>query len=296
MTLLDTMLPIAHAGSHDAGVDWVAWINAITGAVLFTLALVYVFGAVRLRKANHRSIRWWEVAAFLAGVGSLAVALLSRLDLLSDRLFSAHMAQHQILMIIGAPLMVIGRPWVVVMSALPKRLRERTGAFWNDHLDYWWEVVSRPLPVLLVHTLVIWVWHVPLLYEGAIRFEPLHAFQHLCFFFAAALFWWSVTHGRFGRVGYGMAVVYTFLTAMHTSILGVLLMIHQRLWYPIYEGRTGSMSPVDDQHLAGIIMWIPSGVVLVVIALALFAAWLGEAERRVAFTSAAGLHRNEDLP
>lgn len=295
MTLLDAIVPIAHAGAHDGAVDWVAWVNAITAVILMVLTLAYGLGAARLLRASRRGVRWWEITSFMAGVASVAVALLSRLDPLSDRLFSAHMAQHQILMIIGAPLMVIGRPWVVVLAAMPRGLRERIGTFWNRRLDHWWRIVSRPLPVLLVHTMVIWIWHVPLLYEGAIRFEPLHAFQHLCFFLAAALFWWSVTHGRFGRVGYGMAVVYTFFTAMHTSILGVLLMIHERLWYPIYEGRTGSMSPVDDQHLAGILMWIPSGVVLVVIALTLFAAWLGEAERRVAYTSAAALHRNEDV-
>jgi cytochrome c oxidase assembly factor CtaG len=95
-------------------------------------------------------------------------------------------------------------------------------------------------------------------------------------------------HGRYGRVGYGIGVVYVFATAMHTEILGALLTFGSRTWYPTHAARSAAhgIHPVADQQLAGVVMWIPFGVVFVLIALALFAAWLGEAEKRVAYTSA----------
>jgi putative membrane protein len=95
-------------------------------------------------------------------------------------------------------------------------------------------------------------------------------------------------HGRYGRLGYGVGVLYVFATAMHSQILGALLTFAAHGWYPTHASRTAAahIDPIADQQLAGIVMWIPFGVVFLVIGLALFAAWLGEAERRVAFTTA----------
>jgi putative membrane protein len=134
------------------------------------------------------------------------------------------------------------------------------------------------------------MWHVPALFEAALHDETVHVVQHLGFFLTAALFWWALIHGRYGRAGYGIGVAYVFATAMHTQILGALLTFGNRIWYPTHAARTGAAA-LDDQQLAGIVMWIPFGVIFVLIALALFAAWLGEAERRVAFTSAERLRR-----
>jgi putative membrane protein len=148
-----------------------------------------------------------------------------------------------------------------------------------------WKRLTGPFVVLLLHALVLWIWHVPALFEAALRSETIHVLQHLGFFMTAALFWWALIHGRYGRVGYGVGVAYVFATAMHTQILGALLTFGSRIWYPTHASRTGAAA-LDDQQLAGVIMWIPFGAVFLLIALALFAAWIGEAERRVAFTSA----------
>jgi cytochrome c oxidase assembly factor CtaG len=114
------------------------------------------------------------------------------------------------------------------------------------------------------------------------RSEPLHAFQHLTFFATAALLWWALIHGRYGKVGYGVSVLFVFATVMHTSVLGALISIAPRVLYPIYQQRSLALGwdPLEDQELAGILMWVPSGVLLTLVGLALFAAWLGEAERR----------------
>jgi putative membrane protein len=114
------------------------------------------------------------------------------------------------------------------------------------------------------------------------RNEALHAVQHFTFFLSAALFWWALVHGRYGKAGYGLAVLFVFATAVHTSVLGALISIAPRLLYPIYAQRASGLGwdPLEDQELAGLIMWIPSGGLFTLTALALFCAWLGEAERR----------------
>jgi cytochrome c oxidase assembly factor CtaG len=98
-----------------------------------------------------------------------------------------------------------------------------------------------------------------------------------------------MVHGRYGRIGYGIAVVYVFLTAIHSSILGALITIAPRLWYSTYAiaGLPWDVDPLEDQQLAGLVMWIPFGLVFIIFGLALFAAWLGESERRTALGTVA---------
>jgi putative membrane protein len=266
-----------------------AW-NVVTAVCVGSVAILYVIGVLRLYRTagGPQTIRPWQVAAFLLGCASVGVALLSRLDRWSDVLFSVHMVQHELLMLVSAPLMVLGRPFIATLWALPRGAR---GAFARvtrqRAVTAAWERISGPLTVLVLHAIVLWAWHVPVLFEAALHDESIHAFQHLGFFLTAALFWWALVHGRYGRIGYGVAVLYVFATAMHTQILGALLTFGSRSWYPTHAARTAAVhiNPIDDQQLAGVMMWIPFGAAFLLIALALFAAWLGEAERRVAFTS-----------
>jgi putative membrane protein len=256
--------------------------------VLFGLALSsygYARGLRRLWKSAgaFHGVRPVEAGAYAAGIFGVAVALVSPLDPLSDKLFSAHMSQHEVLMLVAAPLIVLGRPLVPFLWALSPRLRERATAIARgERARGLWRALTGPLFVVLLHGVVVWVWHVPALFEAALLSEVVHAAQHAMFFVTAALFWWSLIHGRYGRAGYGMGVLYVFVTALHTSILGALMTVARRVWYPLYEGRAAAVGveAIDDQALAGIIMWVPSGVLFAVLGLALFAAWIGEAERR----------------
>jgi putative membrane protein len=235
---------------------------------------IYVRGTRRLWRTvgvGH-GIRRWEALCFALGQITLLLALVSPIDRLSDLLFSAHMTQHEIIMVVAPPLFVLGRPGVALAWAFP-RIGRAT-----------WRLGSAPALALVAHALVVWLWHVPVLFEAALRSEAVHAVQHASFFGTAALFWWSIVRGRYGRLGYGLAVVFVFATAMHTSILGALLTVAEHVWYPMYteRGEAVGMDPVADQQLAGLVMWVPAGVVFVLAALGLFAAWLGESARRVA--------------
>lgn len=257
----------------------------IVAAMTASLAL-YFRGAMRLRARSDRGIRWYEALAFALGWAVIAIALLSPIDRLSDVLFSVHMTQHELLMVVAAPLLVAGRPMIAGVWALknPEPVLSITR---RPAVLKTWRLITHPFVVLVVHAAVLWAWHIPVAFEAALHNETIHAVQHLMFFVTAALFWWSLIHGRYGRVGYGVAVFFVFATAMHTSILGALLTFAQRLWYPTY-GHRGAHA-LEDQQLAGLIMWIPSGVIFILIALALFAAWLGESDRRARSGSAATL-------
>jgi putative membrane protein len=112
----------------------------------------------------------------------------------------------------------------------------------------------------------------------------VHAVQHLCFFGTAALFWWGIAHGRYGRTGYGAAVVYVFATALHSGLLGALLTVSPRVWYvPYLTTHVGGLAPLEDQQLAGLVMWVPAGLLLTGGGLVLFAAWLRESDRRTRY-------------
>jgi cytochrome c oxidase assembly factor CtaG len=248
-------------------------------------AVLYAIGLWRIYDRNSRApaVKPWQCASFWAGWLTLIVALDSPLHKVGEALFSVHMSQHELLMVISAPLLALGRPLIAFLFALPERSRMVVGS-WSKApaIRATWTWLSAPLVVWLIHAATIWAWHIPFLYESTLKNESIHALQHIMFLGTALLFWYTLVHGRYGRLGYGVAFIYVFTTALHTSVLGALMTFTEQVWYPIYDGRTSvwHLTPLQDQQLGGLIMWIPSGTVFIVVGLALLAAWIGESERR----------------
>jgi putative membrane protein len=286
---------LTHPGDAHAppAFNWLtswSWDPLVTVSLAFSAGL-YGLGLARLwgTPAGRRVVRPWQVAAFVVGWSSLVIALVSPLDVLSDILFSAHMTQHELLMVIAAPLMVLGRPLIVMLWAFGAGERQRlTGWTRSPVVARMWHGATGPVTVWVLHALALWVWHVPVLYEAAVRNDAVHIVQHLSFFGTAALFWWAIVHGRYGRIGYGVAVLFVFTTALHSGALGALFTFGSQVMYPLYADRTSAfgVSPLDDQQLAGLIMWIPFSLTFLIVGLALFAAWLGESDRRLGFARA----------
>jgi putative membrane protein len=279
-------LVAAAAAAHEASAaparetwPWHAWLTAGLSAI----GLLYGVGAWRLRKREPSALSLGAIAAFAAGLATLFVALVSPLDRWSEELFSAHMTQHELLMVVAAPLMVLGRPLVPMLWALPAAWRQRLGrGLRAPACRTVWRFVTGPIVVWVLHGAALWILHLPSLFEAALADRLFHAFQHACFFWTAALFWWAVAHGRYGRIGYGLSVLFVFTTALHSGALGALLTWSSSVWYGSYAHRPPAWGALEDQQLAGLIMWVPAGVTFVVVGLALFAAWIGESERRVA--------------
>ena len=128
----------------------------------------------------------------------------------------------------------------------------------------------------------MWTWHIPALFEATLYSDAVHTLQHLSFLLSALLFWWALIHGPQGAMGYGAAVLYLFTTSVHSGALGALITIAGSVWYSSYAPLTASwgLTPLEDQQLGGLIMWIPASLVYVIAALALFAGWLREADLR----------------
>lgn len=278
---------LAHGLGGAALRNWTvsAW-EPFTISLLLGSAALYAIGVreVWRRAGTGQGIRRWEAAAFVAALASIAVALLSPLAWLSSALFSAHMTQHEILMLLSAPLLVFGRPLQACLWAFDAPRREAIGRLIRrPAVASTWHAATGPVAVFAMHAAALWIWHVPALYGAALANEAVHALQHFSFLATAALFWWGMIYGRYGRLGYGAAVLYVFLTAVHSSILGALLTIAPAVWYPAYlsTGAEWRIDALADQQLAGLLMWVPSGLVFIAFGLALFAAWLGESERRV---------------
>src|SRR5438067_569297 len=254
-------------------------------SLVLAVGVAYGAGVARLwRNAGvGQGIARGQAAAFACGWLALAAALVSPLDELAERLFAAHMAQHELLMVVAAPLVALASPLVAFMWTLPRGGR-RTVMYWvrGRRIAAAWVAVTAPATVWLLHAAVLWIWHMPSLYDAALQHEAVHAVQHTCFFTSAALFWWGLAHGRYGRTGYGVAVVYLFATAVHSGVLGALLAFSPRVWYPLYDrpATTLGLTPLEDQQLAGLLMWVPAGLVFIAGGLYFFAAWLRESERR----------------
>lgn len=262
--------------------EWWSFEPGVVVPLLLT-AFLYSFGVYRLRAAASTAFGVAEIACFAAGWFTLVVALVSPLHPWGAVLFSAHMTQHELLMLVAAPLLVLGRPLIPFLWALPRPLA-RTFASWGNK-NVWqrfWKTITAPFIAWLIHAVVLWSWHVPFLFEATRDSEFVHALQHASFLFSALLFWWAILHGRRRAVGFGVAVLYMFTTALHSGLLGALLTFTRTLWYPIYANTTQpwGLTPLQDQQLGGLIMWIPAGLVYVIAGLALFAGWLRESEKR----------------
>ena len=155
--------------------------------------------------------------------GRCTVALVSPLHPLGEVLFSAHMIQHEILMLVAAPLLVLSRPLVPMLWGLPFEGR-RTAGRWSKQsiVQSVWRALTVPAVAWFVHGAALWAWHAPRAFEATLSSDWIHAAQHVSFFGSALLFWWSLFYSR-PTHSYGAAVLYLFSTAMHTSALGALL-------------------------------------------------------------------------
>lgn len=275
----------AHSGEaiqpHDLWSSW-TWSLPITVPLALTLVL-YLAGTRALWKQAGigRGVRGWHLAAFIAGWLALAVALVSPLHALGESLFSAHMAQHELLMTIAAPLLVLGRPLVPALFALPFGAR-RGASGWTQAPAFRraWGRLTRPGTAWLLHAIAIWGWHLPRLYDATLQNDLVHTLQHLSFLGTALLFWWTVLHPSWS--GRGLAMLSLFTTMLQTGALGAILTVSSAMWYPAYAGTTRAwgLTPLEDQQLGGLIMWIPGGAAYLVAALALLGSSLRESERR----------------
>jgi putative membrane protein len=285
-----TAIPaLAHPGRPPAPHDiWQAW--SLDPGVLLALAgsgWLYLRGvralwarAGRGRAISRRQVRW-----FFAGLGVLFIALVSPLDQLGTALFSAHMVQHLLLVLVAAPLLVLGAPTIGMVWAFPLGTRRAVAGWW--HRTRWvrrlWRTISHPLTVWITHTTAMWAWHLPGPYQAALRSDAVHALEHASFFVTALLFWWVLARPDYRRrLSFGADLVFLFTAAMQSGVLGALITFARQPWYPIHAEPASwwGLTTLEDQQLAGLIMWVPASVAYLGAATAVLLSGMARLDRK----------------
>jgi putative membrane protein len=263
----------AHGGPPVANPAWT--FDPFVTLPLLVSGGLYLTGTALLwaRVGAGRGIRPGQVVAYAAGILGLALALTSPLHWLGEQLFTAHMVEHEIVMAVAAPLLALARPLGAFAWALPIRARRGLALLSRaGPLRSAWSLLTRPSVATALHGAAIWVWHWPPLLDGTVEDVALHRLQHLSFLVTALLFWWSLLR----RADPGAAVFHLFATMIHMAVLGALIALAPRVLYPVQTAGAAlcGLSPLEDQQLAGLIMWVPAGTVYAGAALAFVATWI----------------------
>jgi putative membrane protein len=243
---------------------------------LALLLVTYAAGVIRFRRhaGAHRGPPTSRIWAMTAGLCVIELALNSPLDDLAERLLSAHMTQHLLLMLFAAPLLVWGRPTAYLVWSLPMPLRKGLGYLWNrGGVSSIVHLMKAPAIGWVGFCGTVILWHIPELYRWAMGNEIRHVLMHLSFLGAALLFWSVVLAPARRRIlGYAAAGVYVFSAALLTGLPGALIAFAR---HPLYvdepaQAMPWGLSALADQQLAGLIMWIPMDLLLFAVALVLF--------------------------
>jgi cytochrome c oxidase assembly factor CtaG len=263
----------AHGGDPHAELDWTfdPWV------VTPILVVSGLHGAGTLglwqRRKQFSARLTVSLALFWLGMAVMVIALVSPLHDLGEHLFAAHMMEHELVMIVAAPLLVLARPVGLLLWGLPKSARHRGAAAmkWGP-LRVTWGGVTLPLVATFLHGLAIWAWHAPAFFDATVTDLLLHRLQHLSFFLTGFLFWWSIIW----RCDRGTAAWHLFVTMMHTGILGALIALAPNVIYLTqtrFSDQWG-LTALEDQQLAGLIMWVPGGIIYAAAALCCMATWI----------------------
>jgi cytochrome c oxidase assembly factor CtaG len=257
--------------AHGAAPEWTfdPWILA----PLLLVALLYGAGSLKIaRRSLHAGPMFRKQSlAFWSGWGILAGALVSPLHWLGEHMFTFHMIEHELVMAVAAPLIVLARPVGPLAWGLPRAGRQCLKALFGALRKVWSMLTSGPVATGL-HGLAIWIWHAPPFFDAAVTNVTLHRLQHLSFFLTAVVFWWSVLWVE----SRASAAWRLFVTMIHTSILGALMAFAPHI---LYASQTRAamqrgLTPLEDQQLAGILMWVPGGTIYAGGALVLLMMWI----------------------
>jgi putative membrane protein len=247
----------------DAGLTWSLAPEVVLPVIIF--ALVYSYGVWRLisRKDPVRPTTT-ELGLFASGMVMIALAVISPLCRLASTMAWAHMVQHAILVVVAPPLILLGRPGAVFAAAMPRSFPSA-------------KFVRSPALATTVYGMAIWFWHGPRFYQAGLLDATVHLAMYASLLAAAFIFWRAVIEAIRSPGGQsGIMAVCLLVTIIHTGLLGALLTFSHSLWYPLVSAQAGSwgLSPLEDQELAGLIMWVPMGMIYIVAALAVIGAWV----------------------
>jgi putative membrane protein len=252
--------------------SWSLHPSVLIGTGLLGALYVWGIGPLRRRRDLGPPVSPVRRLAFFAGLAVLLVALNGPIHDLSDYyLFSVHMVQHLLLTLVLPPLLICGTPgWLLQPLLRPPAVRAVARA------------VTRPLAAAAIFSVTLAVWHLTPFYELMMREHGVHIATHLMFIVAATLMWWPVLSPvpELPRLGYGPAMLYLFLVGIPMQAVAALITTADQVLYPWYSvaPRTWGLSPLDDQQLGGLLMWVPGNLYMFSAIGVVFLLWARESE------------------
>jgi cytochrome c oxidase assembly factor CtaG/cytochrome c551/c552 len=286
------------ASAHDVGEHSqtaAATIRSLEIALISLSCFAYAAGVLRIRReiGSHQVVRNWQVLSFAAAIGLFIFILSPQVDEVTDALFSAHMGQHLVLMLVIPPLLVWSRPVLVMLWALPRGWRK---GFATSRTAQWirWTIwhLMHPLCVAVLFLGTFSFWHLPRPYAWSLENEWVHTFEHLSFVVTALMFWTLVIEpsGR-RRMSFIPTMLYVSAIAVLSGLPGALMILSPVVLFKAHGNAAlqWGLTPLEDQQIAGLIMWVPAGIFFLIPIAWLFVKSLQDAERRqaIAHTTAA---------
>jgi putative membrane protein len=246
-----------------------------TGMSLLLTAALYLRGFMRVHRQMPLRFPLSGLALYSAGILALAVVLASPLAALDDRLLSTHMVQHLVLLMVAPPLLLLGAPQIPVVRAISPVLAKKTvGVVAKSHVGRrLFNGLTHPVTGLALFSTVILGWHLPGPFQAALSSEDWHVVEHGCMITAGLLFWYPVIRPwpaaeRWSRWA---LVPYLLVADGVNSLLAAFMVFSGRLLYPSYASlpRLAAISAINDQIVAGAIMWVPGSILFLVTAIAI---------------------------
>jgi cytochrome c oxidase assembly factor CtaG/ferredoxin len=262
-----------------------------TFALLFT-AVLYLVGWLKLRRLAPHRFDGWHLTSFLGGLLALFIAISSPLDTFGNLLLQVHMVQHLLFMMVAPPLLLLGNPFLPLLTGLPRSIaRNALGPFLNwrplKQLGLW---LTHPRTCWIVYVVFTLGWHLPAPYELTLHSNAWHEVEHACFFLSALLFWWPVVQPWPSRPQWPRwtMIPYLLLADIQNTALSAFLTFSDRVLYPTYETvpHFAGMTPLNDQGIAGAIMWVPGSIAYLLPAAVIAARYLSPRRFRITAESA----------
>jgi putative membrane protein len=239
-------------------------------ASLCLAALFYARGWNRFRIASHRQFPVWRLAAFFAGIVTVWIAICSPLEAFDDVSLTVHMVQHLLLAAVAPPLLLLGAPELPLLRGLPRLLARRVvSPFLRLPLTRRFaHLLSNPAICWLVLTLALIGWHIPAVFELALRWDWLHKLEHASFLGTGLMFWWPIVQPwpSTPRWPEWAIPLYLFSATLPCDVLSGFLTFCERVVYPSYISapRVFGLSPLEDQQCAAALMWVAVTIIFLV--------------------------------
>ena len=255
--------------------SWLKWsVHPSTVIGLLVLAAIYIIRAAQA--GPDQSLSGTRKLSFFASLFVIFAALNGPIHDLSDNyLFSGHMVQHLLLTMLMPPLMLYGVPGWMLRPLLRNRVLQAIA-----------KRITRPIACYLIFNIVIAGWHIPAMYNAAMESHDIHILEHLMFMGAAVLMWWPLASQlpELPRLAYPGQMLYSFLMTLPMSVVAIYIVMADTVLYPFYSSapRIMKLSPMEDQLLGGLIMWVPGGLIFMIIMTVVFFKWASRGEDHAA--------------